>query len=331
MNSPHTPQPWEKALSAQHEIIGFVSSEWGRRYFKNWLKDRSDKYGAATSSTSAAAFVNCLPDMMAAEPVYVTGEMEELVYNAMESFNARETVVESDFFLRSAFVYLEEPFVVIDQKGKRVAWRAISWHMEEMTFSTVKDDEEYIEVMTRESAGEKIEVSVKSAIRFVMWSNINDDDDYSHTFHEIDSIVKTNWLVAHALTLPLEDISRTVDTTGDKHSSTLLFVRVMNRLMGERIVTRSRYKAARSLRRHSLRIKLPVNEILVVELRRRTTPSEPTGERRNFSHRFIVHGFWRQQWYPSLGMHRQKYIADYVKGPDDKPLIIKQRIWNWDR
>jgi hypothetical protein len=331
MNTPQTPQPWEKALSAQHEIIGFVSSEWGKRYFKYWLDDRSGKYGTAQSSTSASAFVNALPDLMAAEPVYVTGEMQELVFNAMENFNTRETVVPEDFFLRSACVYLEEPFTVIDQQGKKVAWRAISWHIEDMTFSQVNGEKEYAEVTKKAIAGEAIEVQVKLGIRFIMWSSIDDEDDYSHTFHEIDSIAKTNWLVAHALTLPLEDISRTVDTTGGQDSSTLAFVRVMNKLMGERIVTRSRYKAARSLRRHSLRLNLPVSEILVCELRRRSSPSEPTGEKRNFSHRFIVHGFWRRQWYPSLGMHRQKYIADYVKGPDDKPLIIKQRVWQWDR
>jgi hypothetical protein len=386
MNSPQTPQPWEKALSAQHEIIGFVSSEWGKKYFRYWLDDRTNKYGTAQSSTSASAFVNALPDMMAAEPVYVTGEMQELVYNAMESFNGREMVVESDFFLRSAFVFLEEPFTVIDQAGKRVAWRAISWHMEDMTFTEVQGDSQYDEVVkkladryrnvdndelamrrdvaqlrddhgwlpediSRETgvplgeiknflrdfdrdlaAGEGMfSVEVKMGIRFIMWSSIDDEDDYSHTFNEIDSIAKTPWLVAHALTIPLEDISKTKDTTGDKHSSTLLFIRVMNKLMGERIVTRSRYKAARSLRRHSQKINLPISEIMVVELRRRTQPSEPSGERRNYSHRFIVHGFWRRQWYPSLGMHRQKYIADYVKGPDDKPLIIKKRIWQWDR
>lgn len=331
MNQPHTPQPWERALSAQHEIIGFASSSWGKKYFKYWLDDRSGKYGTAQSSTSASAFVNCLPDMMAAEPVYVTGEMQDLVYSAMEGFHGGENVVESDFFLRSGFVLLERPFVVLDQKNKRVAWRAISWHLEEMSFSSVTNDDDYREINRKARAGEEIAVEVKMGVRLIMWSSIDDEDDYSHTFHEIDSIVKTNWLVAHALTLPLEDISKTVDTMGGQESSTLLFVRVMNKLMGERIVTRSHYKASRSLRRHSQRLNLPVSEILVCELRRRSTPSEGIGERRNFSHRFVVHGFWRNQWYPSIGMHRQKYIADYIKGPDDKPLIIKQRVWQWDR
>lgn len=337
MNSPQTPQPWERALSAQHEIIGFVSSDWGKRYFKFWLDDRSEKYGTATSSTSASAFVNVLPDMMAAEPIFITSEMQELTYSAMESFDAREEVVESDFFLRAGFVYLEEPFVTLDQENKRVAWRAISWRIEDMTFAEARGEMDYQQITDRVLAGEEIEVEVKPGIRFIMWSHVEDDDDYEITFHEIDQASRrfgssgTKWLVAHALTLPLSSISGTRDTTGDKHSSTLLFVRVINKLMGEKIVTRSRYKASRSLRRYSQRINLPISEILVCELRRRSTPSEPTGERRNFSHRFIVHGFWRNQWYPSIGMHRQKYIADYIKGPDDAPLVIKKRVWNWDR
>jgi hypothetical protein len=330
MNEMRQPQPWERALSAQHEIIAFASSDFGRRYFRMWLEDREGKYGHMTASTSASAFVNCLEDMMAAEPVYITAEMQELVYGAMETFNGREKVVEEDFFLRSAFVFLEEPFITIDQQGKRVAWRAISWHLEEMTFTSVRTEEEYREIVRRNMiANDEIEVALKMGIRFIMWSSVDDEDDYSTTFDEIDR--KTRWLVAHSMTVPMEDISEIVDTTGENESSTLLFLRVMNKLMGERLVTRSRYRAARSLRRHSQKINLPISEITVVELRRKTQASEPTGETRNYSHRFIVHGFWRRQWYPSLGMHRQKYIADYVKGPDDKPLIIKRRIWNWDR
>lgn len=41
-----------------------------------------------------------------------------------------------------------------------------------------------------------------------------------------------------------------------------------------------------------------------------------------WSHRWIVSGHWRNQWYPSSGTHELTYILPYVKGPDDKPLRI---------
>jgi len=48
----------------------------------------------------------------------------------------------------------------------------------------------------------------------------------------------------------------------------------------------------------------------------------------DWSHRWMVSGHWRNQWYPSLGRHQAKYIPPYVKGPEDKPFVPKDRIWS---
>jgi hypothetical protein len=39
-----------------------------------------------------------------------------------------------------------------------------------------------------------------------------------------------------------------------------------------------------------------------------------------WSCRWIVSGFWRQQYYPSTDEHRPIYILPFIKGPADKPL-----------
>lgn len=51
----------------------------------------------------------------------------------------------------------------------------------------------------------------------------------------------------------------------------------------------------------------------------------------NYSHRFIVSGHWRNQWLPSVGLHRQQWIAPFVKGPDEAPLIVKKRLYQLTR
>jgi hypothetical protein len=67
--------------------------------------------------------------------------------------------------------------------------------------------------------------------------------------------------------------------------------------------------------------------IRVVELRRRIQHSEAGhGEPVNWQHRWIVNGHWRRQWYPSLDAHRTLWITPYLKGPEDKPLIVKREI-----
>jgi hypothetical protein len=75
--------------------------------------------------------------------------------------------------------------------------------------------------------------------------------------------------------------------------------------------------------------------VLVVELRR-TEPNPSTdtsvepsseGEGRAYTHRWIVSGHWRNQWYPSQGSHAPKWIESYLKGPDDKPIKEAVRVF----
>jgi hypothetical protein len=49
---------------------------------------------------------------------------------------------------------------------------------------------------------------------------------------------------------------------------------------------------------------------------------------REWSHRWVVRGHWREQWYPSEGVHRLIWIEAFVKGPEDRPLIIKDTVFS---
>ena len=47
---------------------------------------------------------------------------------------------------------------------------------------------------------------------------------------------------------------------------------------------------------------------------------------RDYTCRWMVKGHWRQQWYPSRGLHRPIWINPHVKGPDGKPLKITETV-----
>jgi hypothetical protein len=47
---------------------------------------------------------------------------------------------------------------------------------------------------------------------------------------------------------------------------------------------------------------------------------EDQGGAVDWSCQWIVRGHWRSQWHPSLVRHQAKWIAPYIKGPEDKPL-----------
>lgn len=54
--------------------------------------------------------------------------------------------------------------------------------------------------------------------------------------------------------------------------------------------------------------------------------------RREYSHRFIVRGFWRNQAYgPNHSLRRRQWVPPFVKGPSDKPLICKETVRIWKR
>jgi hypothetical protein len=50
------------------------------------------------------------------------------------------------------------------------------------------------------------------------------------------------------------------------------------------------------------------------------------GPGREYHHRWIVRGHWRNQWYPSIKAHRPKWIAAYLAGPDDAPLLGGDKV-----
>jgi hypothetical protein len=45
-----------------------------------------------------------------------------------------------------------------------------------------------------------------------------------------------------------------------------------------------------------------------------------------YSHRWLVGAHWRNQWYPSKAQHAPKLIEAYVKGPEDKPLKVRETV-----
>lgn len=84
-------------------------------------------------------------------------------------------------------------------------------------------------------------------------------------------------------------------------------------------------------------ITLPNEEINVVLLRK-TRPKaknnddgEGDQDAIEWSHRWLVDGFWRWQWYPTRERHEQIWISPYIKGPEDRPLIIKDKVYAWKR
>jgi hypothetical protein len=217
---------------------------------------------------------------------------------------------------------------------KTLAWRLLCWKTVDPMVKWVNDIEGHGYTYDLTMEGEP-----EAGVRFMQMSWLWDDDDWSGQYPELTQELRDageNWGIAHATSIPLQYISneREMRGEGDRNASWMLFWRVMQKLMAERIVTSEHRVAGRPARRDAKRFEMPPPLLRVIELRRPRGENEGEGGEREagrYSHRWIVRGHWRNQWYPSQGRHKQKYIGEYVKGPDDLDLVVKQRVWNWDR
>ena len=67
--------------------------------------------------------------------------------------------------------------------------------------------------------------------------------------------------------------------------------------------------------------------LLRENLHRPGEQAEPGEKTREYSHRWIVRGFWREQPYgKGHALRRRQWIPPFVKGPADKPLIRKKTV-----
>lgn len=71
--------------------------------------------------------------------------------------------------------------------------------------------------------------------------------------------------------------------------------------------------------------------VRVVTLRRmhrvESEPSEDSAEHVEWSHRWLVTGHWRwQRVGPGRSQRRLTFVRPYVKGPDDKPLVVPETV-----
>jgi hypothetical protein len=103
-------------------------------------------------------------------------------------------------------------------------------------------------------------------------------------------------------------------------------------IMSQTLTAKTTERGDRAQRRRLERENLP-SEVLVIQFRKTRYTSAEGGEERNvnWSHRWIVGGHWRWQPYkdPASGGEIKKriWISPYVKGPDDKPLKTKERVY----
>lgn len=128
------------------------------------------------------------------------------------------------------------------------------------------------------------------------------------------------------------DSKHAVVATNDAFNIALI-LRATWTIMQQSLSISVRTQVDRAERRRSIKAGLR-SDVLVVRLRRKSLDGpheEGREEGVEWSHRWLVSGHWRNQWLPSRVCHRLQWISGHVKGPADKPLVVKDRVTAWIR
>lgn len=96
----------------------------------------------------------------------------------------------------------------------------------------------------------------------------------------------------------------------------------------DRVATKTEVRPSRQIARRLARGGFADSTVRLVDVRRRHEPSEGKGEHTvEWSHRWVVEGHWRQQAYgPNHSLRRPKFILPYIKGPTDKPIVVRPTV-----
>lgn len=235
-------------------------------------------------------------DLRHSEVLYVGEEMCELLEWVSDDFKP-ETIFDHDLLVPFGMAVFAEPQSFISSEGKRVEYEVLTWafHKEMEDISVAYDD----------TRGARHGVALNAYMRY--------QGEWGPCFTGgalLEQSVPEDY--EETRTEAFKEVRRTFQ--------------VLMRLCAQKLVVDTVMDATRKPRRRAQRAaasKEP-GKVRVVTLRKesRPLPEDHVPEPGNWSHRWIVKPHWRNQWYPSLGVHRQILVGPYVKGPETLPLKL---------
>lgn len=281
--------------------------------------------------------ISFLPDLVAkhlrnASGYRVSADMVTLLEHAATLLDNTDQFSSTLLPTAAGFVRFDRPLTVMDVRGKEMLIHALTWGPIPIKYD--KNDEQ-----------------VRISTLVTMWNDVDVETDvYS------DDIVKTygarirkicgRWSYVGAEIL-FDDVRigpamidptyvKIKDDTAQPFTNSSRYVLALCMLMNQTIVSTSAERPHARARARAKQRKVPISDVTVITLRRTTTKSHDGNDDElnhvDWHHRWVVRGHWR--WQP-VGPGRKQvkrvWVAGYVKGPEDKPLVVKHKIYDLKR
>lgn len=308
------------ALAAQLDLI-----EWNKTRGSDWarwfLSTTSGQHKVLDAGGSLAGMREALGLVEKAETIFVSRDMCDVIEKAAAEMPDIPIQFEN-LMWPTAFVYFERPinhqFKVTEGDAKPLRTRALLF----THFPSILQSE--------------TEESRKPGIVHLTYIDIKDTE---FTYEDLGGKLFPYDLSAWTYGKRWETVPHGESEWGSKVDEGLAQQRklllAVNLIAAQRIAIVSKASPSRQQRRRAERMgRADVNEIAYVTLRRARQRSESSNHDASdfeYSHRFIVSGHWRHQFYPSREEHELIWIDPFVKGPEEKPLVVKDKVWKLSR
>ena len=285
---------------------------------------------------------------------FVKDEMTDLIMfasNKLDDTDLFDTnLVPSD----KGFVYFEKPIELRDVRGRKLLGNVLVW---QKAFSGDKDKEGIIVTLYNDASRTPDDVAL---------TLLNEDNQNKNSQRNLQIVGRFHWIHSLSFVHGdvIGELNKEPDEQEVAEMRNMIFNEQGNELielddeawekykqekiapytnikrliytyfliMSQTLTAKTPERGDRAQKRRQERENLP-SEVLVIQFRKTRYTSAEGGEERNvnWSHRWIVGGHWRWQPYkdPASGGEIKKriWISPYVKGPDDKPLKTKERVY----
>lgn len=302
------PARWEETYDTQLDMFKLWRSDKGIRLLSGYAQS---VMASSPESQLAKSVYHDFPDKLASalflsDPVYIEPDMMTLLEVAYPNFEP-EPLQPTDLICESGFALLPRPMYITDVHGKSVSYRAINWHP--VTFATGDENES---------------TTTGHGLYLTLYSKMGDEDDYLREAYAAGKeLFPIDWMPLHVTPWPF---GMGYDGQNAGLRTVAQQVQCLWRLMAQTIATRTESRPGKEFRRRWERADWKEKAVTVIRLRRPRAEQDADHEPGSveWSHRWLVGGHWRNQWYASVGLHRQIWISPFIKGPADKELVVRK-------
>jgi hypothetical protein len=335
------------ALDVELDLLRYYThTPFGVRYSGSILKQAlemrlSSEIRAPTDVEATAMGVALHADVLSGDVFAVTSEILDVLEAAAPSV-PNFILHEHDLPSLNGFVYFERAVHTYDVKDRPLAIRGLGWHVTTRE-ATLEDALRYgmASDVAEEIASERAKVIVMMVFTepsdeydsmHEVWLEYEQHHDWCNPPHNMLSLIgcllRLDFDYANN-----EDDAHLIPTTNDTLPWKLFLALV--RFIDEKWVDPRVMDPDRPRVRRFSRHGRPPPTTKVVQLRRsehKHHTGDDAGEPVEWSHRWFVRGHWRMQAFgPERSLRRPTWIAEHIKGPEDKPLVVHDKIFSVER